>query len=403
MAEIAEKRRVVLGITGSIAAYKAAELARLLVSRGYEVRVVMTEAATRFVTAMTMQSVTGHKVMTDFWTEDREEGIGHIELADWAEVLVIAPASADSLAKLNAGFADNALLAVALATKAPILVAPAMNVNMYENPRTQQNLASLRSSGVEIVDPEVGALACGWSGSGRLASPNEIFFHIRRVLSGNDFKGKKILLTTGPTREPIDPVRFLSNRSSGKMGAAIATEAFRRGAEVAMIHGPVKIKVPASVRRVPVVTAKEMSDAVLREMDSFRPDIVIMAAAVSDYRPKVAADHKIKKSGGLAAIELLANPDILAELGAKRKGSSAPLLVGFAVETGEMEDLLTELRRKLNDKNADLMVGNLATDAFDLDTNRVWLIDRSGREEQVATTYKSRVAAKIMDAVRRLC
>ncbi|MBN8550054.1 MAG: bifunctional phosphopantothenoylcysteine decarboxylase/phosphopantothenate--cysteine ligase CoaBC [Deltaproteobacteria bacterium] len=404
MSESMERRRIVLGVTGSIAAYKAAELARILVSRGYEVRVVMTQSGMEFITPTTMQAVTGQPVVTDFWDKSEASGIGHIQLADWAEALVIAPATADVIAKLAMGFAESPLLAVALATKAPILVAPAMNMNMYSNPKTQENIEELRKRGVRFVDPEEGELACGWNGTGRLADPEEIFFHVRRILSPQDFAGKRVLITTGPTREALDPVRFITNRSSGKMGVALAREAFRRGAEVTLVHGPVHIKVPGPVKREEVTSTAEMRKAVMDHMESKSemPDVVIMAAAVADYRPAEVADLKMKKSDKTPTIKLVENPDILHELGKSKVDEKKPILVGFAVETGEIEDLLNEARTKLKNKNADMIVGNFANEAFDLDTNRVWLVDKHGRQEEVATTYKSRVANKILDTILTL-
>lgn len=400
-----EKRNVLLGVTGSIAAYKAVEIARILVSRGYDVRTVMTDSAQKFVTPLTFQSVTGNAVITDFWDVHNTENIEHIEIADWAEVLVIAPATADVLAKLANGFADTPLLAATLATKAPILIAPAMNVNMYEHPATKQNIETLRDRGVQFIDPEEGALACGWNGAGRLADPWDIFYHVRRSLTTHDYAKKRVLITTGPTREPIDPVRFISNRSSGKMGTALAREAFCRGAEVTVIHGPLKkLELPECIDTVPVTTAEEMYNAVMerafREKDPY--DIVIMVAAVSDFKVQAAANEKIKKSSKLKSLSLVENPDILASLGQKRSKSAKPTLVGFAVETGEQEELLSELRNKLESKGIDLIVGNLAQDAFDLDTNRAWLIHKNGKQEEIATTFKWRVANKVLDAALKI-
>lgn len=418
-----EKRRVVLGVTGSIAAYKAAELARLMVSWGYEVRVVMTPSAEEFITPMTLGAVTGHPVTTGFWDASEAGGIGHIQLADWAQLLVIAPATADFIAKLAAGFADSPLLAIALATKAPLLLAPAMNVNMLEHQKTQENIAALKARGVLFSDPGHGALACGWNGAGRLAEPAQIFYHVRRALSPNDFAGKRVIISTGPTREYIDPVRYISNRSSGKMGIALVREAFRRGAEVTMVHGPVPVRVPDQVHRIQVESAQQMHDVIMSltfgpspgasaaesSGGPFEPpDLVMMAAAVADYRPAQRAEHKLKKKGGIPQIELIENPDILAALGARKRLLAAtdpatkPLIVGFAVETGEIEDLVNEAHRKLLVKGADLIVGNFAQDAFDLDTNRAWLVDRNGRQEEITTSYKSRVANKVLDAVARL-
>jgi phosphopantothenoylcysteine decarboxylase/phosphopantothenate--cysteine ligase len=403
-----EKRRVVLGVSGSIAAYKSAELARYLVTRGYQVRVVMTESAVQFISPLTFEAITGNPVSREFWDETQPGAIGHIALADWADVVAIAPASADLIAKLAHGFADSPLLAVALATKAPLVVAPAMNVNMYDNSQTQTNLQHLTQRGMFVVDPDSGPLACGWEGKGRLPHHREIFFHIQRALSDRALRGRRVVISTGPTREAIDPVRFISNRSSGKMGMALAVEAFRRGADVTLVHGPLSLppKVPRQVRCVPVTSCLEMRDAMVQEAfgvaDVAAADIVIMAAAVADCRPESVGVEKIKKGALPSTLALVQNPDILAELGEQKGQRSTPLLVGFAVETGDVDNLLSEVRRKLTAKNADLMVGNFAVDAFDRDTNRVWLVNRGGKEEEISTTYKSRVAIQIFDAIARL-
>ena len=280
-----------------------------------------------------------------------------------------------------------------------------MNVNMFDNPQTQANLAALKSRGVEIVDPEEGALACGWNGTGRLADPWEIFYAVMRAIADRDLSGKRIVITTGPTREPIDPVRSITNRSSGKMGVALAREAYRRGAEVTLIHGPVDLRVPSPIKCIPVLTAKEMEQQVMAvAFDVTKPvDVVIMAAAVGDYRPKNYSETKIKKDAMPAAIALERNPDILLELGTKRGDEPRPVLVGFAVETGEeVEDLITQVQTKLKSKKADIIVGNFAGDAFELDTNRVWIVDRNGKQVEVAHSFKSRVAEKILDSVCKL-
>ncbi|RIL08386.1 MAG: bifunctional phosphopantothenoylcysteine decarboxylase/phosphopantothenate--cysteine ligase CoaBC, partial [Proteobacteria bacterium] len=259
---------------------------------------------------------------------------------------------------------------------------------------------------VLIVEPDEGDLACGWSGSGRLAAPEELFYHVRRALSQGDYAGKRILISTGPTREALDPVRFISNRSSGKMGVALAREAFRRGAQVTLVHGPVRARVPREVRCLEVISAIEMRDAMMERAfaasQGEKPDVVIMAAAVADYRPKQSAPEKVKKGSASISIDLAKNPDILNELGQKKGDGDRPVLVGFAVETGEIENLLDEGRRKLHEKHADMIVGNFAEEAFDLDTNRVWLIDKHGRQEEIATQYKSRVANKILDVILKL-
>lgn len=395
------KTRVVLGVTGSVAAYKAVELARALMKRGCDVRAVVTESASKFVTPFTFESITGNRVTTSFWNETESGAIGHIELADWTEVLLIAPASADIIAKLRYGFAETPLLAVALATKAPVVVAPAMNVNMYSNAATQENLRELQARGVRVVDPDSGKLACGWSGKGRLAAAQEICWAVRKAVSLQDLAGKRVLISAGPTREAIDPVRFLSNRSSGKMGIALAREAHRRGASVTLVHGPLGKcpQVPRDVECVPVITAREMCDAILARAVDGKCDVAIMAAAVADYRPSAAASEKLKKAGAALSLELVPNQDILKTLGERRGAIGVPFLVGFAVETGGVPALLAEARRKLAVKNADIVVGNLAQDSFDKDTNRVWIVSRDGREEQVETASKSTVARRILDVV----
>jgi phosphopantothenoylcysteine decarboxylase/phosphopantothenate--cysteine ligase len=275
-----------------------------------------------------------------------------------------------------------------------------MNVNMWNNPTTLENVEKLKNQGIEFVDPEEGSLACGWEGAGRLADPWEIFHFIRRSLSDHDFKGKRILIASGPTREAIDPVRFISNRSSGKMGVALAREAFRRGAAVTVVNGPIEDRIPVACKKVSITSAREMHDAMLKNAfeGNQKPDIIIMAAAVSDFRPKEVSNTKMKKKEMGKSINLIENPDILADLGSKRK-SDGPILVGFAVETGEIEDLLTDARDKLKRKGADIIVGNFAHEALELDTNRVWIISRMGEETEVATTYKSRVANRILDSI----
>lgn len=408
MTEIIEKRNVVLAVTGSVAAYKSIELARLLISRGYQVRVILSESAQKFITPALVEATVGRGVVTDFWSPSEDsEGIEHIEVADWADAVVIAPATADCIAKLNLGISDSPLLAICLATKAPMLIAPAMNVNMLQHVQTQAHIKSLSEKGVKFVSPEEGALACGWNGAGRLADSKEIFYNIRRLLTPNDLAGKKILITTGPTREPIDPVRFISNRSSGKMGINLAKEAFCRGAEVTLIHGPCHIDVPEAIRCIPVVSAQDMHNAVMQEAfdGDEKPDIVIMAAAVADFKPKESAENKIKRhEEPITEIAVISNADILAEVGKRRSKdkSSSPILVGFAVETGEIDELLEELRRKLTAKKTDIMIGNFAHDAFDLETNRVWIVDRNGKTGEVTTTFKSRIANKILDSVLKL-
>jgi phosphopantothenoylcysteine decarboxylase/phosphopantothenate--cysteine ligase len=400
-----QKTRIVLGVTGSIACFKSVELARYFMKRGCDVRVVMTESATRFVTPLTFESLTHNPVAVSFWNESQPGQIGHIQLADWADCVVISPATADCIAKMAFGMGESSLLAVVLATKAPVVVAPAMNVNMYEHPQTQENIQTLQSRGVTVVEPESGDLACGWKGKGRLASLREIYLQTRRAIGPKDLLGKRVLISAGPTREAIDPVRYISNRSSGKMGIALANELFRRGAAVTLIHGPLGIPLSVSqeVECVPVTCAAEMSEAIQgRVFDSgrgYRVDIVIMAAAVADYRPAAIATSKIKKSSADTSIPLECNEDILLSLGTSRGSSGMPILVGFAVETGTPEQVIAEAQRKLARKRVDLVVGNLAEDAFDRGTNRVWIVSRNGAVEHIDTAKKSTIARAIASAI----
>jgi phosphopantothenoylcysteine decarboxylase/phosphopantothenate--cysteine ligase len=400
-----KKIRVVLGVTGSIAAYKAAELARYMMKRGCVVRVVMSKSAEQFISPLTFESLTGQPVARSFWEETQPGAIGHIALADWADIVLVAPATADTIAKVAYGFSDSPLLAVLLATKAPIVIAPAMNVNMFEHSQTQENIHNLQARGVMFVTPESGDLACGWKGRGRLAQPAEIYHHVRRAVSPQDLRGKRVVISTGPTREAIDPVRFISNRSSGKMGLSLAVEAFYRGAEVTLVHGPLSgsPKLPSLIRTISITSADEMRNAVIntlgRDPAQHAADIMIMAAAVADYRPETQSDQKIKKSNAPLNIQLVSNPDILKELGEIKGTHKKPFLVGFAVETGDTEKLLSEATRKLEAKNADLLVGNLAQDSFDKDTNKVLIVSKGGNAEEIDTARKSLIAKRIFNTI----
>lgn len=405
MAKKRASKRIVLGVTGSIACYKAAEVARRFIKRGHTVRVVMTDSAQRFVSPLTFSALTGHPVTCSFWSEGEAESIGHIELADWADVIVIAPATADTVSKLAIGSAETPLLAISLASKAPLVIAPAMNVNMLEHPQTQANLRALQERGATIVSPESGALACGWTGNGRLASPGRIIWEVERVMGPRDLVGKRVVVVAGPTREPIDPVRYISNRSSGKMGIALAREAYRRGAEVIVVHGPLSSNffVPANVRCKQVLTAREMYQEVFKEVfGEVTVDFVVMAAAVADFKPSLCSDEKIKKNEELPSLGLTKNPDILSELAARRGQARTPVLVGFAVETGTESALLEQAQSKLDKKNVDFVVANLAHDAFERDTNRVWIVGRDGARIQVAQASKRSVARRIWGAVRHV-
>jgi len=390
-------KKIVLGVTGGIAAYKAAELVRELVRSGAEVFVVMTRGAQEFITPLTLQTLSGNKVATELFSLLEESEIGHISLADRADILVIAPATANIIGKIAGGIADDMLSTVVMATQAPVLLAPAMNVHMWENTITQENIQKLRARGYHFIDPEAGELACGYEGKGRLAELPAIVEEVQTLLSPKDYSGETLLVTAGPTEEPIDPVRFLSNRSSGKMGFAVSRAARRRGAQVTLVSGPTALTPPPHVRFIPVRTAAQMRGAVLENLQA--ASIVVMAAAVSDFRPQGTREEKIKKSKANLNLPLELNPDILYEAGQK-KGTR--LLIGFAAET---HDLLQNAQQKLAEKNLDLIVANdvsLPGAGFAVDTNIVKLIDRRGNIEELPLMGKEEVADLILDRVVKL-
>jgi len=389
--------KVCLGISGGIAAYKSADLLRLLQQQGLEVQVVMTRNACRFVSPLTFAALSGRKVITGMFEEpgreaNIESAIEHMAVAQAAELLLIAPATANLLGKMAGGIADDFLTTLYLATKAPVVVAPAMNVNMWEHPAVRENVARLRERGVRVVEPEEGYLACGMTGAGRLASLDAILAAALEVLGlRRDLQDETVLVTAGPTQEPIDPVRFISNRSSGKMGYAIAEAAARRGARTLLISGPTSLPPPDGLEFVDVRTAEQMAQAVLARLED--ATIVIKAAAVADYRPVTAAPQKIKKGGGKLSLDLEPATDILAEIG-RRKGRR--LVVGFSAET---ERLQANARKKLEEKNVDLMVANDVTQGvFDSDYNTAVLITRQGATELPRMT-KAELAGRILDAV----
>ena len=396
-------RRVLLAVSGGIAAYKAPELVRLLVREGRSVRCALTRNAVRFVAPLVLQTVSGHAVRTDLFDVEQEGEIDHIALADWAELVVVAPATANLLAKLAHGIADELVSTLLLATRAPVLVAPAMNVNMWDHPATRDNVALLRARGVRFVGPEAGFLACGWEGEGRMAEPAAIAAEASLTLGTPTLAGEVFVVTAGGTREPLDPVRVLANRSSGKMGFEVAAEAARRGAEVVLITGPTSLPTPAGVRRVAIETALQMRDVVHAELA--RCTVFVAAAAVSDFRPAMPAKQKIKKEtlgddAGLV-VELVRNPDILAEV-ASAAGRERRVVIGFAAES---EDLLAAARRKLERKRCDLIVANdvSRSDAgFDVDTNAVTFVWPDARDEVLPLLPKRAVAAQLLDRVERL-
>lgn len=367
-------KNVVVGVTGGIAAYKAVEVVSRLRKAGASVHVIMTREATEFVTELTFREISANPVAVDMWAKVTQHNVEHIALATLADIMLIVPATANIIAKAAVGIADDMLSTTILATKAPLFFAPAMNTNMYENPVTQENIDRLRSRGAHIIEPASGQLACGTSGKGRLPEPVDIVQQVVDYFTtGNELHGRKILVTAGGTIEPIDPVRYIANRSTGRMGYAIAEAAAAKGAEVVLVSGPTNLAEPAGVRVVKISTAREMQQAVEAEYST--TDAVIMSAAVADYRPETVADNKIKKSDDALELKLVRNPDILLGLGAKK---AQQILVGFAAETTNVDEYA---RRKLAKKNLDYIVANDVSQAdagFGVATNRVKIFTRDG-------------------------
>ena len=391
-------KKILLGVTGGIAAYKAVEVASRLRKSGAEVHVIMTRAAREFVTEMTFREISGNPVSTSMWEKISHWNVEHIALAQMADMVLVVPATANLMAKLAVGMADDMLTTTILATRAPVVLAPAMNSNMFTNPATRQNMKVLEERGIKIIPPESGHLACGVEGVGRLPEPVEIVAKAEEYLCGEkSLRGRRILVTAGGTIAPIDPVRFIGNRSSGRMGYAVAWEAAKRGAETVLVSGVSSLPDPEGVRTIRVETTEEMLRAVLREFSE--ADAVIKAAAVADYRVKHVSEQKIKKSDGDWAIELERNPDILYQLGRQKKQQ---VLVGFAAET---QNLMEYAKKKLEKKNLDFIVANDVTApgaGFRTETNVARLIFRDGRVEECPLMRKPELAAIILDRVEEL-
>jgi phosphopantothenoylcysteine decarboxylase/phosphopantothenate--cysteine ligase len=397
---VVKDKKILLCVTGGIAVYKAVALTSKLVQAGAQVKVLMSESAVKFVTPLTFQALSRNDVYTDTFDEKHPQRIAHIDLADWADLVIVAPATANTIGKMACGIADNMITTTLLATTAPVWIAPAMNVHMYDHPAVKKNLAILAEYGCQFIEPSEGFLACGYIGKGRLEEPEKIvaliekFFQKKELLS---LKGKKVVVTAGPTREKIDPVRFISNHSTGKMGYALAEAAKKAGAEVILISGPVSLSAPAGVEMIKVESAQEMYDACVEVFDS--ADVVIKTAAVADYRPKTSYDHKIKKQPGDSVIELKRTKDILKELGLRK---THQILVGFAAETNHIEEYAT---KKLREKNADMIVANNVKEAgagFGTDTNIVTLFKKDGTAANLPLMAKQAVADKIIAEVSNL-
>lgn len=388
-------KKIVVGVTGGIAAYKAVEVVSRLRKAGAEVHVIMTREAAQFVTELTFREISGRPVALDMWSKVTQFQVEHVALATLADLILVVPATANLLAKAAAGIADDMLTTTLLATKAPIYMAPSMNTVMYENPVTQKNIATLRSRGVQILEPDEGHLACGTSGKGRLPEPAAIVSFVQNGFRRQkEMAGRKLLVTAGGTIEPLDPVRFIGNRSTGRMGYAIAEEAACRGAEVVLISGPTSLPDPCGVRVVRLETACEMRDAVLQAFSS--ADAVIKAAAVADYRPAEISPYKIKKSNDDLVLHLVRNPDILYELGQKK---THQILVGFAAETRRVDEYA---HSKLERKNLDFIVANDVSEpdaGFAVETNRIKIFDRNGHVTAYPLKSKRELAGIILDHV----
>lgn len=389
---------VTLGVTGSIAAYKALSIASRLVQAGARVDVILTRSAREMVRPIAFQALTHRDVVCDLWQPVGVTALDHIALARSADVLLIAPATADVIARLALGRADDALATTALATTAPILLAPAMEPNMWAHPATRANVATLVGRGAEFVGPDPGRMASGVEGVGRLADPERIVDRLRCVLARHGrWSSRRVLVTAGPTREPIDPVRFLSNHSSGRMGYALAVGARDRGADVTLVSGPTRLPAPEGVRLVPVGTAAEMAEAVLTELEAL--DALLMTAAVADYRPAEFAAHKIKKSDAASRLDLVRTTDILAAVDRAVQGlDRPPVRVGYAAET---RDLVSEARRKLVAKGLDLIVANPVPESFDAEASRAVLVDAGG-EHDLGRAPKAAIAEAVLDRVERM-
>jgi phosphopantothenoylcysteine decarboxylase / phosphopantothenate---cysteine ligase len=393
-------KKILLCVTGGIAVYKAAALTSKLVQTGAQVKVILSESAEKFVTPLTFQALSRHEVYVDTFDEKNPRVIAHIDLADWADLILVAPATANTIAKIASGIADNMITTTLLAATAPVWIAPAMNVHMYEHPAVKKNISLLAEYGYQFIEPSEGYLACGYIGKGRLEEPEKIVELVKQFFKNQQPKpleGKTVVVTAGPTREKIDPVRFISNHSTGKMGYALAEEAKDQGAKVILVSGPVQLSAPTGIELVNVVSADDMYHAVLSCFE--QADVVIKTAAVADYRPKTTFEHKVKKQAGDANIELERTKDILLELG-KRKNNQ--VLIGFAAETENVEEYA---RKKLSSKNADMIVANnVKTEGagFGTDTNIVTLFKKSGSVTEVPLMSKTAVAKKIIEEVTSL-
>ncbi|MGA9287656.1 MAG: bifunctional phosphopantothenoylcysteine decarboxylase/phosphopantothenate--cysteine ligase CoaBC [Anaerobacillus sp.] len=392
-------RKVLLCVSGGIAVFKAAALTSKLYQTGAEVKVLMTDSATQFVTPLTFQTLSRNDVYRDTFEEKDPSSVAHIDLADWADLVLIAPATANMIGKLANGIADDMMSTTLLATQAPVWVAPAMNVHMYDHPAVKKNMDVLRSFGCHFLEPGEGLLACGYVGKGRMAEPEDILSTLQTYFNDvtEDFVGKKIVVTAGPTREAVDPVRYFTNYSSGKMGFALAEQAAKRGAEVTLIAGPVGLKTPDHVNRVDVVTAEDMFQAVMTAAE--KADVVIKAAAVADYRPATVSTEKVKKSDEAMAIEMERTKDILWTLGQKKTNQ---ILVGFAAESERLDEYAW---KKLEKKNLDIIcANNIKTEGagFDKDTNVMTLLRRDGERVDLPLQSKHDAANRILDAVKRM-
>jgi phosphopantothenoylcysteine decarboxylase / phosphopantothenate---cysteine ligase len=414
--DLTEKRNVLLCVAGSVAAVTAAEFARLLVSRGFSVRVVLSGSASDFIAPKVFEIITGNPVYGDGCAQTGKlcgctsasvAGVGaentdQIELGAWADVIVVAPATADEVAKIRSGFADSLMLSVMLSSRCPLVIATAIGNDQLDHVRTRENIDALLSSGVRFCFPSSSDGALGATGLGRMVQPYELFYETRRALSAEDYSGKHVLITTGSSREYIDPVTYVAKRTSGKMGIALAREAHRRGAKVTLIHGPIVVNVPRSVTAIRAITTSDMQREVLKSVQSEnRPDVIIMAAALADYRPKDRGDAKWRRESSEFQLGFEDNPDVLRDISSVLAGAGKPLVVGFSETSIDDQDPVATLRSKIEEKSIDVVVGNVLEERFSGE-NHFWVIDRLGRQSEVSSTYKSRVADSILTAIARL-
>jgi len=397
-----EKTNILIVVTGSIAAYKSVELLRSYQKKGYNVKVVMSEGATKFISPLTFESLIKAKVPHNMW--DFETGkYEHLDYAKWADLIIVAPASADTISAIASARADQLHLAIILAASCPIVIAPAMNCSMYKNKILQDKIKYLKEKDFMFIEPDEGDLACGDKGIGRFAKISTIYLKSRKLLMNQDYEGLNVFVATGPTREYFDPVRFITNKSSGKLGLEVARAAYTRGANVTLVHGPLEHKVPSFINSKKIRTAKNLKDLITEELNANNFDIFVMAAAVADFAPASVSDVKLKTEDDISEIKVTKNPDIISWVTEEYKNSSLKnaSIIGFVTELGEIDELVEQTKEKLRDKGLDMIVGSFSNEDYHFDSTRVWLITEN-RNDEISASFKSRIAHKILDSVKKI-